>query len=283
MALFVLGALLEWISWRAVFFVSAGVAAAIVFAGYLWMKDRPEDVGLSPLVDEETPSANETHFLDGTTLLQACLVFVLSARVWLICFGLALMAALMDFLIFVPLYLSETFDIEPERAAMAASAFPAGMLVALVASGVFYDRLSKRQLVWAIGGLLALSCLCLLFLLSLPSLSLAASLRLPAALIAISVLGFSISPAYYIPMSVFSIAFGGRHSGFLIALIDVFGYAGAFVFNFFGGSIAQHYGWSVFLGVLLTVAVLAFVTLTLFLHLEHRFEKKQSARQRSLI
>ncbi len=166
---------------------------------------------------------------------------------------------------------------------MAGSAFPAGMFVALIVSGIFYDRLSKRQLVWAIGGLLGLSCLSLLFLWGLPSLSLAASLRLPAAMISIFVFGFSISPAYYIPMSVFSIAFGGRHSGFLIALIDVFGYTGAFVFNFFGGSIAQHYGWPIFLGLLLTVAVLALATLTVFLHLEHKSEKKQSARPGSAI
>ncbi len=270
----VLGALLTWVSWRAVFFVSAGVATAIVLVGYFWLKDRPEDVGLSPLVDEDAPTVKEPHFLDGTTLRQACLVFALSARVWLICFGLALLTALMDFFNFIPLYLNETAGIAPGQAAMAGSAFPTGMFVALIASAVFYDRLSKRQLVWVMGGLLGLSCLSVLFLWSLPSLSLAASLRLPAAMISIFVFGFTISPAYYIPMSVFSIAFGGRHSGFLIALIDVFGYAGAFVFNFFGGSIAQHYGWPVFLGLLLTVAVLALVTLTAFLHLEHKSEKE---------
>ncbi len=274
----VLGALLTWFSWRVVFFVSAGVALAVVFVSYVWLKDSPEDVGLSPLVNEDAPTAQEPHFLDGTTLLQACLVFALSARVWLICFGLAFLTALMDFFNFIPLYLNETAGIEPGQAAMAGSAFPTGMLVALIASAVFYDRLSKRQLVWAVGGLLGLSCLSVLFLWSLPSLSLAASLRLPAAMISIFVFGFSISPAYYVPMSVFSIAFGGRHSGFLIALIDVFGYAGAFVFNFFGGSIAQHHGWPVFLGLLLTVAVLALVTLTMFLHLEHKFEKKQNVR-----
>jgi len=279
----VLGALLIWIPWRAVFIVSAAVAAVIVLVGYVWLKDSPEDVGISPLVDEDAPTANEPHFLDGTTLLQACLVFVLSARVWLICFGLALLTALMDFFNFIPLYLSETAGIAPGQASMAGSAFPTGMFVALVASGVFYDRLSKRQLVWAVGGLLGLSCLSVLFLWSLPSLSLAASLKLPAATISIFLFGFSISPAYYIPMSVFSIAFGGRHSGFLIALIDVFGYAGAFVFNFFGGSIVQHHGWPIFLGLLFAVAVLALVTLTVFLHLEDKSEKKQSAGQRSVI
>ncbi len=284
-------AVLTWLSWRAVFFVSAGVAAAIVVVGYFWLKDRPEDVGLSPLADEDppkdapedAPTTKEPHFLDGTTLLKACLVFFLSARVWLICIGVALLTALMDFFNFIPIYLNETVRIEPDQAAMAASAFPTGMFVALIATGFFYDRLSKRQLVWAIGGLLGLSCLSVLFLWSLPSLSLAASLRLPAAMISIFVFGFAISPAYYIPMSVFSISFGGIHSGFLIAFIDVCGYAGAFVFNRFGGSIAQHYGWPIFLSLLLTVAVLALAALTAFLHLEHKFEKKQSARQRSAI
>lgn len=237
---------------------------------------------MSPLIDEDTSTAKEPHFLDGTTLSQACLVFALSARVWLICLGVALLTALMDFLNFIPLYLNQTAGIEPGPAAIAGSAFPVGMLVALIASAVFYDRLSKRQLVWVVGGLLGLSCLSVLFLWSLPSLSIVASLKLPAAKISIFVFGFSISPAYYIPMSVFSIAFGGRHSGFLIAFIDVCGYAGAFVFNFFGGSIAQHHGWPVFLGLLLTVAI-ALVTLTAFLHLEHKSEKQQSARQRSAI
>lgn len=277
----VLGALLTWISWRAVFIVAAGVAAAIVFVGYVWLKDSPEDVGISPLVNEDATTAKKPHFLDGTTLSRACLVFALSPRVWLICLGLALLTALMDFFNFIPLYLSETAGIEPGLAAMAGSAFPAGMFVALLASAVFYDRLSKRQLVWAVGGLLAMSCLSVLFLWSLPSLDLVASLRLPAAMISIFVFGFSIAPAYYVPMSVFSIAFGGRHSGFLIALIDVFGYGGAFIFNFFGGTIAKHHGWPTFLGVLLAVAVLALVTITAFLHLEHKSEEKQSVRQRS--
>ena len=279
----VLGALLTWISWRAVFLVSAVVAVVVVFVGYVYLKDRPEDVGISPLVNEDTPTAREPHHLAGTTLFQACRVFALSARVWLICFGIALLTVLMDFFNFIPIYLSETAGIEPGHAAMVGSAFPTGMFLALIASWIFYDRLSKRQLVWAVGGLLGLSCLSVLFLWGLPSLPLTASLKLLAAALSIFVFGFSISPGYYIPMSVFSISFGGRHCGFLIALIDVFGYTGAFVFNFFGGSIAQHYGWSLFLSLLLMVAVLALVTLTAFLYLEHKFEKNQSARQRSTI
>ena len=191
---------------------------------------------------------------------------------WLICLGLAFLTILMDFINWIPIYLSETLDLAPGQAAMAGSAFPAGMFLALIAAGAFYDRLSKRQLVWTLGSLLGLSCLSVLFLWCLPSLSLATSLKLPAAMASIFSFGFSISPAYYIPMSIFSIAFGGKHSGFLIALIDVFGYSGALVFNYFGGSIAQVYGWPVFLSLLLVVTLLALVTMTAFLHLDRKSE-----------
>ncbi len=62
----------------------------------------------------------------------------------------------------------------------------------------------------------------------------------------------------------------GKHSGFLIALIDVFGYVGSMVFTFFGGSIARDFGWPVFLTVLLTITVLALVTVTAFLYMGYR-------------
>ena len=94
--------------------------------------------------------------------------------------------------------------------------------------------------------------------------------NLPVAMVTLFVFGFTISPAYYLPMSIFSIAFGGKHSGFLIALIDVFGYVGSLVFTFFGGSIARDFGWPVFLMVLLTITVLALVTVTAFLYMDYR-------------
>jgi sugar phosphate permease len=71
-------------------------------------------------------------------------------------------------------------------------------------------------------------------------------------------------------MSVFSVRFGGKHSGMLVSLIDVFGYCGAMLFNFYGGSIAQHYGWDVFLTGLLTISVMATLFMVTFLSLDAR-------------
>jgi OPA family sugar phosphate sensor protein UhpC-like MFS transporter len=115
-----------------------------------------------------------------------------------------------------------------------------------------------------------LSVVSVVVLWNLPRLPIATSLRLYTAMVVIFILGFAISPAYYVPMSVFAIAFGGKHSGFLVSAIDIFGYSGALLFNYFGGSIAQNYGWPVFLSGLLTVATLACLCMTGFLTLDYR-------------
>ncbi len=142
--------------------------------------------------------------------------------------------------------------------------------VGLLLTSFVYDRLTKLRLIWTLGGLLILSCLCVLMLWNLDVVP--TSIRSPAAIGTIFMLGLSISPAYYVPMSVFAVAFGGKHSGFLVALIDVFGYCGAILFNYYGGSIAEHYGWSVFLSGLLTIAISATFCMVTFLTLDWRSE-----------
>ena len=281
-ATLILGFLLTLMPWRAAFLVSAIVAGLVVVIGYVWLKECPEDVGLAPLDDGDDSDENherERHPLDDLSLPQACFAMAKSARVWLICLSLAFLTVLMDFINFVSIYLTETLDIEPGQASMTTSAFPAGMFVALIATSLVYDRLSKRRLVGVLGGLLCVSCLCVVLLSNLGNLGLAPWLRLPAAAVSLFLFGFTISPAYYVPMSVFSIAFGGQHSGFLIALIDVFGYAGALIFNYFGGTIADEFGWPVFLAMLLTVTVLALSSMTAFLYLDYRADRAERGRR----
>lgn len=56
-------------------------------------------------------------------------------------------------------------------------------------------------------------------------------------------------------------------------MIDTFGYVGAFVFNFFDGSIAQAFGRPLFLWGVIGITVCALITMTTFLYLEHAAEK----------
>ncbi|MCA9138052.1 MAG: MFS transporter [Planctomycetales bacterium] len=284
----VLGYLLSLIDWRGVFVFSAVSTFGVVALLWFYMKDHPQDVGLSSLKvhcdskrlaatsvssTEGTVASDTPHPFDSLTLWQVCGQFVRSGRFWSIGFSIVFLTIVMDFLTFIPIYLSESLNISASKASMAGSAFPAGMFTALVLTSFFYDRLSKRQLVIVLGGLLATSSICVLALWNLDMI--ATSLRTPAAIATIFLLGLTISPAYYVPMSVFSVSFGGKHSGFLVSLIDVFGYSGALLFNFFGGSIAEHYGWSVFLSGLLTITVSATVCMVTFLSLDRKCEKIQ--------
>ena len=282
-----LGFLLRLVAWRVVFILSAVLTFGVVVLLFFFLKERPEQVGLVPLLehekkhgDDQQSATNEaakpaSHPFDPLTLLQVCGQFALSGRFWFICFSLVFLTIMMDFLTFIPIYLTEALDVSPSQASMAGSTFPAGMFAALILTSFVYDRLPKKALVWVLGGMLTVSCLCVMTLWNLDFLP--KGIRTPAAIGTIFLLGLTISPAYYIPMSVFSVSFGGTHSGFLVALIDVCGYSGALLFNFFGGSIAQHYGWSVFLSGLLTIAVLATVCTITFLTLDCRAENRRRA------
>ncbi len=275
-------------SWRGTFYVVAAIALVVVLLGWFLLKEKPEDVGLTrpeeivSILPEPEATSVDAHPLAQTTLPQALFVFATSPRVWLICTAMAFLTILMDFINYIPLYLTESMNLGPSKASMAGtSIFPAGMFVALIVSAAIYDRFSKRQLALVLGGLLALSGVCGGILWALPTLPIPATAQPAVAFAAIFVLGFAISPAYYLPMSVFSIAYGGRHSGFLIAFIDVCGYVGAVVFNYFAGGIAQDYGWTVFLGGLLAIALLALVSMTVFLHLDYTADRPQGCHEPS--
>ncbi len=285
-----LGFLLSLVSWRWVFIVSAVLTAGVVAVLFVVLKDRPGDVGLSLDGSGDRPEENDSgrldsesderqsvnatpeHPLDSMTLLQACGAFLRSGRCWAICFSLVFLTIVMDFLTFIPIYLSETSGMSPSTASMVGSCFPAGMFVALIANSYFYDRLSKRALIGVLGCLLLTSCVCVLSLWRIDLLP--DAIRTPASIVSIFVLGFSISPAYYVPMSVFAVSYGGKHSGFLVAMIDVFGYGGALLFNLFGGSIAEHYGWTAFLSGLLAITILATLCMITFLTLDWRASQK---------
>ena len=71
-------------------------------------------------------------------------------------------------------------------------------------------------------------------------------------------------------MSVFSIEFGGAHSGFLIALLDALGFAASMVFAWNAGSIQELWGWDGFMGALLAISVWSILATVFFLLAESR-------------
>ena len=275
------GYLLTLIEWRSVFLVSAILTAGVVILLFFTLKQHPEDAGLPTLLDhtkdhtakeDSETQVSHAHDFDHLALWQACFAFIKSGRFWFIGLSIVFLTVVMDFLNFIPIYLAEELNLSASTASMAGTCFPMGMFAALLLTSFFYDRLSKRQLIIALGGQLVFSCLAVLLLWKLDFVT--ASLQAPVAVVTIFLLGLAISPAYYVPTSVFSVAFGGKHAGFLVAVIDIFGYGAALIFNYFGGSIAEQHGWGVFLSGLLTVTGLATLCMVTFLTLDYHASRR---------
>jgi len=144
----------------------------------------------------------------------------------------------------------------------------------VLAGGFVFDLLSKKKRIFVLGGMMVLAVSCVALLLALPRLGLTGDFGLWTALFAIMLYGLAIAPCYYIPMSVFSVDFGGIHCGVLIGIIDAAGYLAAMAFDFLGGAVADEVdGWHQFLSILLSVSILGSVALPLFLFLDYRSDR----------
>ena len=267
----VLGSLLLAVSWRWVIATSAVITCGVLLLLFLVLKQSPADVGLEAVASSDGDNQKRPHPLDDATLAEALRRFVRSPRVWLICMSIMSLAILMEFQSFIPIYLKETFGLTAGIAAITSSAFPIGCLVSVLAGGFIFDRLSKKKRIFVLGGMMVCAVLCVGVLLALPQWGLTDDFGLWTALFAIMIYGLAIAPCYYIPMSVFSVDFGGAHCGVLVGIIDAVGYLAAMSFDFLGGSVADQVdGWHQFLNILLGVSLCGSVTLPLFLLLDYR-------------
>lgn len=274
------------VAWRTLFWVSAGIGGSMLALGFVLLKSGPAEVGLEPVFSETPEQPTGQHRLQGMTYAQALPIFARSPRVWLICGSMVFTTMIMDFLTFIPLYFTQTLKLDSGGAGQASTAFPAGMFLAVLGAGFLYDRLSKKQRIWAVGGLLTSGLLSIAVMLSLLDARLPGNQAYNICLLAVFWLGVAVAPAYYLPMSVFSISFGGPFCGFLICLFDMFGYGGAVAFNYYGGTVIKQMGWQTFLLGLGAVTAVASAMLTGFLYLDHKaarrtFDPKDCKAERS--
>lgn len=272
--------LLLILSWRGLFYIAGGLAlvSAIILPRYLktaWQDpaNKPAEPGSSAA---GSSIWSKDHPLNDVEARSAILIFISNPRFWLISLGVSSLAVLFEFQVFIPIFLSETFALMPAQAGMASTAFPLGCLVAVFSGGFIYDRLSKKRIVYVMGATLSVAVLCLLSLRVLGAIELGSTLELGLTIALIFAFGFAISPAYYIPMSVFSIGYGGRHCGLLVGLIDALAYFGAMMFDFIGGAVAnKEGGWQDFILILIVTSILATIIMTVFLYLDYRDSQRK--------
>ena len=273
-----LSSLLLVMSWRGLFFIAAAIALLCAFILPKYFKNTSQnttDLSAEAMQNSDTLSDNSTnHPLHKKDTFAAILFFIKSRRFWLISLGVSSLAVLFEFQVFIPIYLSQTFNLAPAQSGLASSAFPLGCLIAVFSGGFVVDKLSKKNLIYAMGATLFIAILCLLTLRYLGTVELNAQFELALTIGLIFTFGFAISPAYYIPMSVFSISFGGKHCGLLVGLIDALAYFGAMIFDFVGGAIAnKDGGWQDFISILIVTSIIATITMITFLYVEYVNEK----------
>lgn len=258
---FFLGAVLLYLPWRWVFYIAGGVTLTVMLCSYLSLR-TPREVGLPPPQKGKSATPIKKQHAWEKTLAKTLLFFLKSRQVWLICLAMVAMTIQMELLSFLPLYFQQTFGIATPTAAMASAAFPAGSFISVLIGGLLYDVLSSRGRVSILGCLLGVGLASMCVLLLNPSFGI--------AIAATFVFGLAVSPAYYIPMSVFSIEFGRSRSGVLIGLIDAGGYGAVMVFAPIAGKMIKVAGWSSFLTTMAVISLLAMVISTCFLAGEHR-------------
>ena len=271
----VMGSLLLVISWRWVIASSLPIAGIFVILLFFYLKQSPTDVGLEAMPsvdgDDNENNPNATHHLDNASLGKALISFLKSSRFWLICISIMSLTILMAFQSFLPLYLKEMFNLSPGKAGIASSVFPLGSMFSVLIGGFIFDKLTKKRRIFVLGGMMTLATGCIVILLSLPESNIQEASLPWIALSAIMIFGLMIAPCYLIPMSVFSLDFGGKHCGVLVGIIDAAGYSASMIFEFLGGAVADQVdGWQQFLHIILNVSIIGTVTLILFLVIDHR-------------
>jgi OPA family sugar phosphate sensor protein UhpC-like MFS transporter len=246
--------------WRWVPITAGGIGLLVVFALYWGFPKQPTSAPLDP-EEAEKP----------LNLLATLSFFARADRFWLICTSLMCITMLMALVSFTGLYLAQSFEVSAGKAATAATVFPFGCLVAVLLVGLIYDHLSRKQRIYFMGASLAAGCLCIAGLVWITEAPFDLSFRFNVALALILLLGACIAPAYYLPMSVFSIEFGGKRSGVLVGFIDATGYAAEAAFMPYAGRLAdQPGGWTHFMWLLLVIACVGLVSTAMFLYRDHR-------------
>ena len=265
LATFGLGILVATVSWPVLLMIASGVGLLIALAfnvSQTFAATRLAECQAIDIGSEEQNAVRKTsHPFDGTTLMTAIGHFCRSGQFWLITGSLAALTILWDFLLFLPIFLKETVGMSDSGASMTSSAFPLGSFISVLAGGFVFDLLSRRATAWLMGGLLLTATGCIGAFCLMQFLSVSDQVAVGMSLILLFMFGLCIAPCYYIPMSVFSIRFGGPHAGFLVALLDAVAFVVNAIFYWFAGKLAQQ-SWTLFLIVLgaiaLTSAVLTF-------------------------
>ena len=267
-----LGAILLKFKWQFVFYTAGAIGLIIASLIFFFLKARPQDVNLEKAVETETEEEApvKSHFLDDKNPKEALMAFATSGRFWLMCLSLMCTTVLMEFITFLPLFIKSLGNISSAKAAMSTSVFPAGCFIALIAGGFLYDSVTRKGRIALLGGLLTLTCLAITVLGFLLEAKMDGNTKYYATIATLFLFGLTVAPAYYLPMSIFSNEFGGKHCGLLIGIIDAAGYGASAIYQFTGGTLVKDHGWGAMITLFFVISIVAIIITCWFAFEDYR-------------
>eukprot|EP00698_Gefionella_okellyi_P020131 TRINITY_DN6284_c0_g1_i2.p1 TRINITY_DN6284_c0_g1~~TRINITY_DN6284_c0_g1_i2.p1 ORF type:complete len:518 (-),score=86.50 TRINITY_DN6284_c0_g1_i2:780-2333(-) len=202
-------------------------------------------------------------------LKQTLLIFAREPRFWLMCLFTGCSWVIFEFDIYFPLLFQDVVGVSASGAGLMGAVCPVAMVIAVIAVGFALDKLSRRRGNLLMVFLMAANVLVLAILLLLIHLE---ALSLPLAVVMNFLYGLTLGVPVYLPMSLFSVRFGGKdYCGTLVALIDCVGWGFIICFDLSTKLfIGTESGWAKVLLMLVLIGAIATVLLAVFMVLDTR-------------
>jgi len=237
--------------WRAVFLFAAGVAAVMLLASFLWLRESRVEAGhqeampnpLNLFAATESPPAS----------VGALLLPLLRSRAFLLVCVLSFTCTIIreTFNTWTPVYLRDHLGYSTSHAAALSALFPGVGVISVLLAGWLSDRhgLNGRSLLLFLG--LSATAGALLLLMSLRPGATPAILPLAG----IGLVAFCLLGPYSYLGGAFALDFGGKQaSAASSGIIDGIGYLGGVLAGYGIARIAVAFGWD---GVFVTLAVVS--------------------------
>jgi len=237
--------------WRAVFLFAASVAAVMLLASFLWLRESRVDAG------HEEAMANPLNLFAATesppASVGALLLPLLRSRAFLLVCVLSFTCTIIreTFNTWTPVYLRDHLGYSTSHAAALSALFPGVGVISVLLAGWLSDRhgLNGRSLLLFLG--LTATVGALLLLMSLRPGATPAILPLAG----IGLVAFCLLGPYSYLGGAFALDFGGKQaSAASSGIIDGIGYLGGVLAGYGIARIAVAFGWD---GVFVTLAVVS--------------------------
>jgi OPA family glycerol-3-phosphate transporter-like MFS transporter len=264
--------------WRSLFYFAAGVAALILLANLLLLRESRASLGF-PEPDVNPLNVFEDRPQDNNRGLRAFLRPLLTNRAfWIVCFlSLGTTIVREAFNTWTPTYLHQFFGFSQAEAAGRSAIFPAVGAISVLVAGWAGDRLgaSGRSIILFLGLITTT-----VGLFALTAVAGGAQSNLP--LILIGIVAFGLLGPYSYLGGAMALDFGGRQGGATSSgFIDGVGYLGGILAGDSVARLSVALGWrSVFAALAAVSAVSAVGAGALFVHQRREIAKKYAVLNR---